>query len=92
MILQIYLTNITCNPKKGEVNVDGRYTYHHHAGNDKSIGSKEFTKKKRKSMMELKKCTESASKKTKRDSNKQVQGLVRGRKGIYGENDKSGQG
>jgi hypothetical protein len=43
--------------------------------------AKKFTKKKRKSMMELKKYTGSASKKTKK-----------GRKGIYGENDESDQG
>jgi hypothetical protein len=40
MLLQMYLTDITCNPIKGEVNVDGRYTYHHHTRNDMSIGSK----------------------------------------------------
>jgi hypothetical protein len=34
------------------------------------VAAKEFMKKKRKSMMELKKCTESASKKTKKDSDK----------------------
>jgi hypothetical protein len=26
--------------QKGEINVDGRYTYHHHTGHDKSSGSK----------------------------------------------------
>jgi hypothetical protein len=34
------------------------------------LAAKEFTKKKRKSMMELKKYTENASKKTERDSDK----------------------
>ena len=48
MLLQMYLTDITYNPIKGEVNVDGRYTYHHHAGNDKSIGSKRVHKEKEK--------------------------------------------
>jgi hypothetical protein len=43
-------------------------------------------------MMELKKYTGSASKKTKRDSDKFKQGLVQGWKGIYGENDESDQG
>jgi hypothetical protein len=56
------------------------------------LAAKEFTKKKRKSMMELKKYTGIASKKTKRDRQQQVQGLVQGRKGIYGENDKSNKG
>jgi hypothetical protein len=55
---------------KGEINVDDRYTYHHHAGHNELSGSKKFMQKKRKSMMELKKYTGSASKKTKKDRDK----------------------
>jgi hypothetical protein len=56
------------------------------------LAVKEFTKKKRKSMMELKqevhwKCLQENKK-----GQQQVQGLVQGRKGIYGENDKSNKG
>jgi hypothetical protein len=64
----MYLTDFRCNPIKGEVNVDGRYTYHHHSGHNKSMAAKEFTKKQRKSMIKLKKYTGSVSKKTKRTS------------------------
>jgi hypothetical protein len=53
------------------------------------LAAKEFTKKKRKSMMELKKYTGSASKKSKRDSNEFKVGQRK--EGIYGENDESNQ-
>jgi hypothetical protein len=44
----MYLTHITCNPKIVEVNVDSRYTYHHHAGHDKLISSKRVHQEKEK--------------------------------------------
>jgi hypothetical protein len=54
--------------------------------------AKEFTKKKRKSMMELKKYTGSASKKTKQDSNKFKGWSEEGKAFMAGENDKRDQG
>jgi hypothetical protein len=56
------------------------------------LAAKEFTKKKRKSMMELKKYTGSSSKKTKWDSDKFKDWSEEGKVGLYGENDKSDQG
>jgi hypothetical protein len=50
--------------------------------------AKEVKKKKWKSMMGLKMYTGSGAKKSRSDSDKQVQGLVRGRQGICCEDDK----
>jgi hypothetical protein len=55
--------------KKGEVNVDSRYTYHHHARN-KSIGSKRVLQKKEKVHDGAKEVHLKCLQKTKRDSNK----------------------
>jgi hypothetical protein len=71
----MYLTDITCNPIKGEVNVDSRYTYHHHARNDKSIGSTRVHQEKEKVHEGAKEVNWKCLQENKKGQ-QQVQGLV----------------
>jgi hypothetical protein len=54
--------------------------------------AKEFTKKKKKSMHDAAKEVHWKCIQENKKGQQQVQGLVGGRKGMYGENDKSDQG
>jgi hypothetical protein len=64
------------------------FTNHHHARNDKSIGSKRVHKEKEKVHDGAKEVHWKCLQENKMGQ-QQVQGLVQGRKGVYGENDKA---
>jgi hypothetical protein len=64
------------------------FTNHHHARNDKLIGSKRVHKEKEKVHDGAKEVHWKCLQENKMGQ-QQVQGLVQGRKGVYGENDKA---